>query len=162
MLTAAFQNRRRRKRLRQRAQSRTAEATGETSPRPARRVFGAWRPQCGQLDRHDLILIRKACRGDWDPPQSVRRAITSQVFDLVDSPNVWLALNAVQTVIAMESQNQRHEHAAIRRLMKTPDGRRIVIAEITAIEQRRERVRLRRRMEGQASNHSAGIREGNG
>jgi hypothetical protein len=134
MMTAAFQNRRRRKRLRCRAKSRTAEATGETSPRPARRVFGAWRPQYGHLDRHDLVLVRKACRGDWDVPKSVRRAITSQVFELsIGSPSIWLRLSACQTFIEMDRQNQRQEEAAIDRLLATPEGRRIAVAEIAAI-----------------------------
>jgi hypothetical protein len=137
LVTAAYKNRRRRKRLRRRAESRTAEATGDTSHRPTRRVFGAWRPQCGQLDRHDLVLVRKACRGDWDVPESVRRAIIGQVCELIGSSRIWLCLSAFQTVIAIERQNQRREHAAITRLRATPEGRRRLESEIAAIVQGR-------------------------
>lgn len=137
LVTAAYKNRRRRKRLRQRAESRNAEATGETSPRPTRRVFGAWRPQCGELDRHDLVLVRKACRGDWDVPESVRRAIVGQVCELIGSSRIWLCLSAIKTAVAMERQNQRHEHAAISRLRATPEGRRKLASEIAVIVQGR-------------------------
>jgi hypothetical protein len=83
-------------------------------------------------------LVREACRGDWDVPESVRRAIIGQVCELIGSSGVCLCLSGIQTVVEMERQNQRHEHAAINRLRATPEGRRKLASEIAAIVQGRK------------------------
>jgi hypothetical protein len=124
MITAAYQNRRRRKRLRQRAKARLTEATADkndcTPRRPAQGDWGAgsdwgpglpevWERAASRLSRADLALIRFACLHGWNPSQAVRTAIARTVVKqaLRDPQRARTTTAAAATLIAMMAANQR-------------------------------------------------------
>jgi hypothetical protein len=127
LVTAAYKNRRRRKRLRHRAK---LAADGgdrlETShPHPMRGDWGKFRA----LTRGDLSLIRGGLRRGWPRSNRRRLRLKREILKLaIHSVSADMRIAASRTFGAMDEQAQRREAAVIDRLQSTPEGRQLVRA----------------------------------
>jgi hypothetical protein len=70
-----------------------------------------------EVDRGDLVLLRKAIRQRWSIPAATRQAITARLTQLHDEAvtagNVRLQLAIFETVVAMQADNTRQLFEAL-------------------------------------------------
>jgi hypothetical protein len=116
METAAFKNRRRRKRLRASAR-RAADGGDRLQETPAsQRARGAW-GAVSTLTRSDLVSIRAAARRGWHPSKRVcRRLVHLIVRQGLDADWDRMTIAACATLIEMTAQDQRRERQLLEEL----------------------------------------------
>jgi hypothetical protein len=127
-LTAAFTNRRRRKRLRDRARRAASGGDLRIGPQTGRSQGGVWGQ--GPLGRQDLILVRAALRRGWCPNKRARRRLMRLIIRQgLDSDSSRMVIAAVSTIVATSQQDQDREGQVLEAMRRRPETFRAMLAD---------------------------------
>ena len=98
---------------RKRKQERRKSAEATAPPSDCRGGWGQGLP----VKAEDMALVRRAVREDWQVPPLVRAAVVEEFTQiaLADGTDLRRAMAAIRVLIDMEGENQKREHAELRK-----------------------------------------------